>query len=136
MPTALHRFYRITLRHGYMDVVITRDLVKLLYDQLRVFVVREQIAELREPPSVTVQTPQILHRACYLSLQTPHPGPGWFSPRTFRCRDLMLPIRTSTGCILLVNNRYASVKTMDCRVGPDVPRRRRSSGCDKTQGAG
>lgn len=44
-----HGFYRITLRHGYMEAAITRDLGKLLYDQLRGFVIREEVVRAREP---------------------------------------------------------------------------------------
>lgn len=37
----LRDFFRITLRHGYTDEVVTRDLGMLLYEQLRGFVIRE-----------------------------------------------------------------------------------------------
>lgn len=50
MPAAGHGFYRITLRHGYTDVAITRDLGKLLYNQLRGFILRKHIAGVRESP--------------------------------------------------------------------------------------
>lgn len=41
---ALQYFFRITLRHGYTDEVVTRDLGILLFDQIRNFVIREQSA--------------------------------------------------------------------------------------------
>lgn len=53
MLAAVHGFYRVTLRHGYMDVAITRDLGKLLYDQLRGFVIRERAGGAREPLPAT-----------------------------------------------------------------------------------
>ncbi|KAL8712460.1 MAG: hypothetical protein Q9220_003308 [cf. Caloplaca sp. 1 TL-2023] len=36
-----HQFFRVTLRHGYMDEVISKDLGLQIYEQLRNFVVRE-----------------------------------------------------------------------------------------------
>lgn len=53
-PAVAHGFYRITLHHGYMEAAITRDLGKLLYDQLRGFVIREQIGRVPEPLPVTL----------------------------------------------------------------------------------
>ena len=41
VPIVLRDFFRITLRHGYTDEVVTRDLGMLLYEQLRGFVIRE-----------------------------------------------------------------------------------------------
>lgn len=40
-PIGLRDFFRITVRHGYTDEVVTRDLGALLYEQLRGFVIRE-----------------------------------------------------------------------------------------------
>lgn len=40
-PNSFRDFFRITLRHGYTDEVVTRDLGVLLYEQLRGFVIRE-----------------------------------------------------------------------------------------------
>lgn len=37
----LRNFFRITLRHGYTDEVLTRDLGTMIYEQLRNFVIRE-----------------------------------------------------------------------------------------------
>lgn len=48
---ALRDFFRVTLRHGYTDEVVTRDLGLLLYEQLRAFVIRESGAS---SPTATV----------------------------------------------------------------------------------
>ena len=51
-PTpGVHSFYRITLRHGYMDTAITSDLGELLFEQLCRFVTREASSSAAKPPS-------------------------------------------------------------------------------------
>lgn len=57
MPGVAHGFYRITLRHGYLEDAISRDLGKVLYDQLRGFVIRDQMAGVRESLPATLPNP-------------------------------------------------------------------------------
>lgn len=40
-PRPLRDYFRVTLRHGYTDQVVTRELGQLIYEQLRGFVIRE-----------------------------------------------------------------------------------------------
>ena len=39
--TVVPNCYRLTIRHGYTDEVVTEDLVALVYDEIRKFVIRE-----------------------------------------------------------------------------------------------
>ena len=39
--TVIPNCFRLTIRHGYMDEVVTEDLAMTIYDQLRDFIVRE-----------------------------------------------------------------------------------------------
>lgn len=39
--TVIPNCYRLTIRHGYMDEVVTEDLAMLIYSQLRDFIIRE-----------------------------------------------------------------------------------------------
>ena len=41
-PTA-HNFFNVTLRHGYTDEVVTPDLGMVVYEEIRKFVIREEI---------------------------------------------------------------------------------------------
>jgi len=41
IPDPIRNIFRITLRHGYTDEVVTPDLGMLLYEQLRNFIIRE-----------------------------------------------------------------------------------------------
>jgi KUP system potassium uptake protein len=54
MSPAFHDFYRVTLRHGYTDEAVTRDLGLLLLEQLRAFAIREQSMGLDESPPATL----------------------------------------------------------------------------------
>lgn len=56
MP-AVHRFYRITLRHGYNDAAVTHDLGRLLYEQLSGFITRQHSSSAPEPPPLTFSRP-------------------------------------------------------------------------------
>lgn len=49
---ALRNFFRITLRHGYTDEPLTRDLGTMIYEQLRNFVLREP-SVIAAPPNPT-----------------------------------------------------------------------------------
>lgn len=40
-PPPLRDYFRVTLRHGYKDEVITRDIGAIIFEQLRGFVIRE-----------------------------------------------------------------------------------------------
>lgn len=50
-PQTLPNCFRVTIRHGYTDQVISHDLSQLLYEQVRDFVIREAALNLhRRPP--------------------------------------------------------------------------------------
>ena len=56
-PAGFRDFFRITLRHGYTDEVVTRDLGALLYEQLRGFVIRECGGPNLQSTAITIPTP-------------------------------------------------------------------------------
>ena len=56
-PAGFRDFFRITLRHGYTDEVVTRDLGGLLYEQLRGFVIRECGGPNLQSTAITIPTP-------------------------------------------------------------------------------
>ncbi|KAL8917037.1 MAG: hypothetical protein Q9208_008212 [Pyrenodesmia sp. 3 TL-2023] len=45
-----HQFFRITLRHGYMDEVVSVDLGFQIYEQLRSFIIQEGARAQYQPP--------------------------------------------------------------------------------------
>jgi len=47
---ALQHMYRVTVRHGYLDNVLTSDLGLLIYENIRNFIIREE-ADAKTPPS-------------------------------------------------------------------------------------
>lgn len=55
--TGFRDFFRITLRHGYTDDVVTRDLGVLLYEQLRGFVIRECGGPNLQSTPITIPAP-------------------------------------------------------------------------------
>lgn len=57
VQTGFRDFFRITLRHGYTDEVVTRDLGVLLYEQLRGFVIRECGGPNLHSTAVTIPAP-------------------------------------------------------------------------------
>ena len=46
----LHDFYRVTIRHGYADEVITSDLGLLIYDNVRNFIIHERAPSTNPTP--------------------------------------------------------------------------------------
>lgn len=56
-PTGFRDFFRITLRHGYTDEVVTKDLGVLLYEQLRGFVIRECGGPNLQSTAITIPPP-------------------------------------------------------------------------------
>ena len=51
--------YRLVIRHGYNDEVITRDLGMLVYEQIRNFVIRESVRHARKPAQIAAQEKKI-----------------------------------------------------------------------------
>lgn len=49
MRTGIPNCYRMIIRHGYMDEVITKDLGMLIYEQLRNFTIHEDVTATRHP---------------------------------------------------------------------------------------
>lgn len=47
--TGIPNCYRMIIRHGYMDVVITKDLGMLIYEQLRNFTIHEDLSPTPRP---------------------------------------------------------------------------------------
>ncbi|KAH7364507.1 potassium transporter-domain-containing protein [Rhexocercosporidium sp. MPI-PUGE-AT-0058] len=53
---AIPNCYRLVVRHGYMDEVITPDLASLVCEQVRNFIICQDIS-LKSTPSTSIQTP-------------------------------------------------------------------------------
>lgn len=49
MRTGIPNCYRMIIRHGYMDEVITKDLGMLIYEQLRNFIIHEDVTAALTP---------------------------------------------------------------------------------------
>ncbi|KAG9951627.1 putative potassium transporter, partial [Aureobasidium melanogenum] len=60
--TPLPNVYRMTIRYGYMDRVVTPDLAKLVYEQVRMAIVRGTVVN-RPNPTVPETVIQDLHAA-------------------------------------------------------------------------
>lgn len=71
--SASHSFFRITLRHGYTDEAITRDLGMLLYEQLRNFVIQEQNFHTPPPPISEYQSKEQSTSSSASALPTDQP---------------------------------------------------------------
>lgn len=65
---ALQNMYRVTIRHGYGDQIMTSDLGLLIYENLRAFIIREGVS----PESAnTIKTPESSKDSAFSSLTPP-----------------------------------------------------------------
>ncbi|KAG9679761.1 putative potassium transporter, partial [Aureobasidium melanogenum] len=67
--TPLPNVYRMTIRYGYMDRVVTPDLAKLVYEQVRMAIVRGTVVN-RPNPTVPETVIQDLHAATTTTITT------------------------------------------------------------------
>ncbi|KAH0370685.1 putative potassium transporter, partial [Aureobasidium melanogenum] len=68
--TPLPNVYRMTIRYGYMDRVVTPDLAKLVYEQVRMAIVRGTVVN-RPKPTVPETVIQGLHDTTTITTFTP-----------------------------------------------------------------
>ncbi|KAH0349342.1 putative potassium transporter, partial [Aureobasidium melanogenum] len=67
--TPLPNVYRMTIRYGYMDRVVTPDLARLVYEQVRMAIVRGTVVN-RPNPTVPETVIQDLHAATTTTMTT------------------------------------------------------------------
>lgn len=80
--TPLPNVYRMTIRYGYMDRVVTPDLAKLVYEQVRMAIVRGTVVN-RPNPTVPETVIQDLHAATTtITTFTPEVEVGIDEPHT------------------------------------------------------
>ena len=90
---ALRHMYRVTIRHGYLDNVLTSDLGLLIYENLRDFIIREGAEDLDAHPATTAAAKDLASSSESSSSSTSHPLPTTTTANTITIEREQATIR-------------------------------------------